>query len=225
MFWVRYNDAYSIIASYDKSHPHKAFTEQIWADYFVNDSTTGELWKRKVFHLFDLSPKEENYHHHFTDVKTDSSVYEMIANEIKSGNLFHYYDDNLSLKQSYEELKQKYSKTDTITVTNPIDNTEEIKVATRNFYSDNICYYNVLEEWSFDLHSGKTSIQITGIAPVRQTKNYEGVIVESEVMFWMRYSDVRGIIAKYEQYNPEKTIAMHLWNDYFLNDIRTEARK
>lgn len=189
---------------------------------------TGEVWKKRVARIIDMAPKEDNAAHHLTDAKPDTSILEMIAPALKSGKITTYssFDNNFTTKLTQAEINQILgAKIDTIFITDPTSGKEEVKIVHRDFDYSSIHKYRVLEEWVFNPSTGKTDIQITGIAPIRDIYGDDGVFRGVQAMFWIHYSDLRGVITKYEQYHPDNTIALHIWNDYFLNDVKPGEKK
>ena len=227
MFWVKYNDARSIIARYEQNNPGNTIAGHIWHDYFSNDSATGEVWKKKATRLVDFAQKEDNISHHLTDASEDTSIYKMITAAIKSGKLSAYAsnDKNLTSKLSYEALKEKrWGKPDTIVIVDPITNQQTWEIHDLIFEYYTINKYRILEEWAFDPHTGKTEIEIRGIGPTIDVPHDESGS-ETQTMFWLRYNDIQNIIARYEQYHPDNTLAGHVWHDNFLSDAKPEVLK
>ncbi len=224
MFWVKYNDARSIIARYEQYNPGNTIAGHIWRDYFSNDSTTGEVWKKKATRLVDFAQKDDNISHHLTDASEDTSIYKVISAAIKSGKLNAYPCDNNSLttKLSYNSLQKIITFMDTFTVVDPVANVETLEIRHENI---EINKYKILEEWSFDMNSGKTHIQIKGIGPLMEIFCGNCYRIGNKPLFWLRYNDIHNIIAKYEQYNPDNTLAGHIWHDYFLGDVKPEVQK
>ena len=191
-------------------------------------SSSGEVWKKKVGRIIDMAEKEDNAKHHLTDANEDASLLEMMINAIKSGKITAYatYTTDFTMKMPMETLKDLMAtRTDTITVVDPVTNTEEQKITKRLFDYRRIHKYRILEEWTFNPHTGKTEIEITGIAPLREIYDENNTFRGVQAMFWVHYSDVRSIITKYEEYHPGNTIAGHIWADYFLSDAKPEVQK
>jgi len=228
MFWVKYNDAHSIIDKYDKLHPRSTVESYIWNDYFLNGNSSGEVYKSEAVRLIDLSEKDDNATHHLTDAHEDSSIYAMVVARIQSGNLIVYPEDDHSMtnKLSYETLDAKrYGVNDTIIVTDPITNQYTMGVSNSRFQNFTINKYKLLEELVFDTKTGKTTINIKGMGPFAERNNYNTNLLKDQLLFWINFKDLHSIIASYEAYHPDNTIAGHIWADYFLSDVRPEAVK
>ena len=90
----------------------------------------------------------------------------------------------------------------------------------RCFGGDATKSYKLLETWRFDVAIGRTEIDVFGIAPQRTISHGQIGPKEVRTLFWLRYNDVKEIIAQYEEYHPDNTIAGHIWKDYFKNDVK-----
>ncbi len=189
---------------------------------------TGDVWKKTVSRTIDISQKEDTVRHHLTDVSNDSTLLEMMTSAIKSGKLIAYsaFDHNFTSKLTVKDLKEMMSsKIDTQVVVDPINNQEITKIIARDFDPTQIRKYRFLEEWVFNPHTGKTDIQITGIAPMLDVYGDDGVYRGSRSMFWVKYNDVHQILARYEQAHPNHTISSLIWDDYFLSDVKPGVQK
>ena len=152
----------------------------------------------------------------------------MMIIAIKAGKLTAYatYDNDFTTKLTAEGLKEiTKTKTDTVIITDPVAGKEEMKIVHMDFNYNAIHKYRVLEEWTFNPNTGKTDIQITGIAPVRDIYGTDGTFRGVQAMFWVHFNDIHSILARYEQYHPDNTIAMHVWDDYFLSEVKPEGVK
>ena len=200
-------------------------------------SNKNGILHKQVVRIIDLAPKQDSIIHHLKDENDDSSLFQVIVSAIRSGRLNVYAGDDNHFKDklSYEALNKRIGdRPDTQTIIDPVTNTEVDKVIPRNFdFFGSPNKYKVLEDWAFDELTGKTQIQIVGIGPVWQytvagpteEQNYDIAYPDRDPMFWLRYNDLSSIIARYEQYHPDNTIAQHIWNDYFLNDVKPKKIK
>lgn len=192
------------------------------------ENASREIWKKKVGRVIDMAPKEDNANHHLTDMREDTSILEMMTNAIKSGKLIAYsnFDDEFTTRLSADGLKEMMTtRPDTIEVIDPITNARTIRVTRRDFDYSLIHKYRILEEWAFNPHTGITSIQIIGIAPLREIYDENNTFRGVQAMFWVKYNDVKNIIGKYEQYHPDNSLSGHIWSDYFLSDVKPEGVK
>jgi len=182
----------------------------------------------RVVRTIDMRTKEEDEVHRLANASRDTSLFEMIVDAIRLQKLTAYDTSGSDFQTtlSREALTKAMTvEMDVDPVIDPLSGKVDERVVAPDFNYSSIHKYGILEEWVFNPHTGKTDIQILGLAPLRETYNENGGLRDVKAMFWVKYNDVRAIIAKYEQYHPDNTIALHIWNDYFLNDIRPELVK
>ena len=177
-----------------------------------------DVWRKEVSHDVDISIPDDTVHRHFRNQGDDSTMLEMMVVRMKSGKLSAYsnYDTHFSTKLTKDNMIQMLGgKTDTMTAVDPVTGQERMKVVHMDFNYDVVTKYRILEEWIFNPHTGVTDVQITGIAPIKDIYNEDGSLRASATMFWVHYGDVKDIIAAYDSYHPQHTIADAIWRDYF----------
>lgn len=76
--------------------------------------------------------------------------------------------------------------------------------------------FKVAEEWTMNVKTQETTIETKAIGLL----NYQGDVTykPGSPLFWLRYTDIKNILDRYEQYHPDNTLALHIWADYFLSD-------
>jgi len=171
-----------------------------------------------VARIIDISEKEEPLDHHLRDVSPDTTILEMMVNAINAGKVTAYagYDNNFTVKLTKETLNEMLvSKPDTITLTDPVSGKEITKVTRKDFDFNAIHKYRILEQWTFNQSSGKTEIEIIGIAPIQDIYGYDGSFRGVRGLFFLHFNDAWNIINRYELYHPNNTISSLIWNDYF----------
>ena len=186
--------------------------------YSENKVKPGSVWKKQVARIIDISEKEEPLDHHLRDVSPDTTILEMMVNAINAGKVTAYagYDNNFTVKLTKETLNEMLvSKPDTITLTDPVSGKEITKVTRKDFDFNAIHKYRILEQWTFNQSSGKTEIEIIGIAPIQDIYGYDGSFRGVRGLFFLHFNDAWNIINRYELYHPNNTISSLIWNDYF----------
>jgi hypothetical protein len=184
--------------------------------------TPGATWKKRVYRVIDMTEKETAKANALTDVRTDSTLFQMFDDAINSGtipvyaNSDLYFNSKLDLK-TLPDLICPWYKTDTVVVFDPITG-DEIHMKRRTPFFDQMNEYGILEECSFNTSTGKTDMQVVGIGPLNITHGDVLPPCDKPMLFWMKYQDALPIIRRYEQYNPESTIAGKIWGSYFQSD-------
>ncbi len=95
----------------------------------------------------------------------------------------------------------------------------------RKFPYEHVHEYRIVEDWIYNPNNGKTNMQILGIAPVLDVYSYDGIYERKETLYWLKYEDIRNIIAHYEQYRPRNTFAGRLWESYFESNVKPSEMK
>jgi len=186
------------------------------------------VWKKTVYRTLELGQKEDTVKRHLTDVTNDTTLFEIIANAIKAGKLPAYanYDHNFTTRFTSAQLKEMMgNKSDTTLIVDPVTNTEKQIIVHHEFNYDAVHKYRLLEEWSFDPATGKTDIRIEGIAPLREIYGDDGNLRGEQAMFWLRYSDARQVLNRYDKLHPAKPFASLIWEDYFYSDVKPKQAK
>jgi hypothetical protein len=181
----------------------------------------GGVWKKQTTRIIDLGEQEDTIKHHMKDASPDTTLVELWVNAFKAGRLTLYsnIDHSFTTKLKREQLLEMLtSKPDTVIMFDPVDGKEVLKVIHHDLNYSAFRKYRILEDWTFDAATGKTSVEITGIAPLREIYGEAGDFRGVQAMFWIRYKDARPIIEKYERYHPTNTISSKIWNDYFYAD-------
>ncbi len=236
VFWLYYNDVSNIL---NDNRCIPKLTDVFWQDNFQADTSK---WHQpaaraelngirtiSVIRTVDMRQTDDTIRHHLVDQNFgDSALGQIFVAAILEGKIaaWEVYSNLFSKKLTNPEiLKMVTNKPDTMFENESNGNgTEIIKCFTRDFNYSAMSTYKILEEWSFDTRTGKTEIQIEAMAPVLNVY-VDGIFRGFNTMFWLKMDEVKDIIARYEQYHPDNTFAMHIWNDYFLSDVKPEAAK
>jgi hypothetical protein len=117
---------------------------------------------------------------------------------------------------SYSQYKAayKFGEIDSIVDGNSISICNGLRAS--DFSMFNINKYEIVENWNFDIASGITNVQVIGIIPMSEdptnSRNYHEML--------LKYTDVKNILALYNQYHPTNNLTTHIWYDYFISDVK-----
>ncbi len=181
----------------------------------------------RVERLIDMAEQQDTIVHHLSVENPDSlwSLFDMLFFAANKQSINAWTTDSFTkIMTKYELMEMRARGKDTMEIVDPISGKLETKIVS-DAYMDWFYKYRILEDWTFDPLTGKTNVSITGIGPVKEEFNSNGSVRSNKTMFWMRYEDVKSIIAEYEQYHPNNTIAGRVWNDYFFSDIKPQVLK
>jgi hypothetical protein len=81
-----------------------------------------------------------------------------------------------------------------------------------------ITNYLLLEYWKSNQQTGKTEMKVLAVAPIENAMYARSDDYKDKPLFWLRFSDIQDIIMRYDQYSPENTFALNIWNIFFYSD-------
>ena len=220
MFWIRYNDLRKVLARDEQLHGSNSLTNHIWNDYFSQDTvyvTKDEWRKTSAIRTMDIPDNSDTIAHHLR-VYSDSSLVDMIMNLKRSGIVSSFADDDFTTTLHKWGIIDQWL--DTLIITDPVSDKEVKKYMPHGIHNFGRQQYNILESWRFNPVSGKTEIEITGLAPAVEITGNNDYFPKIRPQFWVKYEDVQEAISKYDQYQPGNSFALHIWDSYFLSDIK-----
>lgn len=180
-------------------------------DYNAEAQGKEKIWKKQVYRVFDLDP-EDTMKHHLRDMRNDRSLYEILDNAVfyEKLNAYDSTDKKLTVEAIY------YKSPDTSKVIDPI--TMQEKTVVSMYKTDHYDHplYKIIEEWSFDIVTGNTTVGIRYLAPAIAVYDSAGKFTGYEEKYRLKFEDVSPILAKFEEEHPNKTLALLLWNEHFL---------
>jgi gliding motility associated protien GldN len=164
------------------------------------------LFSERVWRELDLREKmNQTFRYEAEDDNGSQMFMNILLDALKKDSVVAFADDRFTTPYTGADLEQKTQggPADTIPVVDPTDPNKVIKymVTRAAFDPKTITKLRMKEEWVFDRESSRMVSRIIGIAPVREVAR--GKAVQSEVLFWVYYPDLRKTLARYEVYNPK----------------------
>ncbi len=179
------------------------------------------VWKKQIARVIDMGAKNDIGSERISDVSSENSLMDMFVNLIRGNKVIAYTnsDHNFTTKLTVAELNRILSgKKDTMLVIDPVTGKTTTKIIQKDVNLDAIHKFKILEEWSCYPATGKTEIQIIGLAPLKDVVADDGTVHGVQPLFWLRFNDISAILVRYQQYHPNNTLAGHVWDDYFSGD-------
>ena len=176
------------------------------------------IFRKEVTFDIDITEPEDTLHRKFrTENERDTSIVGMMAARIRSGALDVYSGklQNLSTKLTGGNAMLILEKTDTIFSIDSMTGSKQIVITYDGFNKYSTTLFRIFEDWVFDINSGTIRSRILSIAPLREIDYPAKAKPDVVPMFWVRYDEVKDIIATYDSYHPQHTIADAIWKDYF----------
>lgn len=181
------------------------------------------VWKKQVARVIEMGPKSEAGNQNISDVSSENTLIDMFVNLIRNNKILAYTGSGglFATKLTIADLnKMLAGKKDTVLLTDPVTNKTTTKIVQHDLILDSVHKFKILEEWSCYPATGKTEIQIIGLAPLMNIYGDDGALRGNQPMFWLRFNDISAILARYQQYHPNNTLSGHIWDDYFTNSMR-----
>lgn len=178
------------------------------------------VFRKEVVRIVVDSFPNDQAEHHLRDVSSDSSLYEVIAAAVRSEKI-KAYADGLKKIRTVAEIDAMLEQHRVMEeVEDPV--TGETKRVTRHMGEPTWGFhtFKVMEEWAFYPSTGKTEIKIEGIGPVYEEFNLGSGKIEYRTLFWVKFNDVKDVLARYAAYRPQSSFQNLIWDDYFPGDVK-----
>lgn len=132
-----------------------------------------------------------------------------------------FEDERFTTPFSKEKFKARFSGgLDTVPVYGDLNNPELItsrEVRSKEFPVDSVYRFQIKEEVVFDKEASRLVTRILGVAPMGPQILPNGKVLDGPPItyFWIYYPDMRGVLAKYDVYNPKNYGNRMTWEDLF----------
>ena len=184
-------------------------------------SVTQPVWTKRVSRLISIVDTGNVEKRKLRDESNGVSLAELLTDNALKGKIraFSAADSKLIELLAPGQLHDIIDgRPDTIEIEDPISGKVFKKVIKRDFNYNEVTHFRILEEWSFDRETAKTNIQIIGIAPVKDVYGDDGTFRGRMSLYWLRYDDVKNILAQFERTHPNANIALGVWTSYFTEN-------
>ncbi len=188
------------------------------------------LFSKMVWETIPLDERA-NLVYYYPERETDNRkpLFDVLLDAVKAKDINEIYEtDDFKVKLTYNQLKDKFSRRDTMP--EGFDQLlfgEEIDpqyIVEYNLKATDVIEYHTKGIWYFDRNAGELKYRILGIAPVVydiNTKRYAKEEWQAIELFWIFYPDpnVRNLLFSnyaYNEKNPRKKINF----DYLFNARR-----
>jgi gliding motility associated protien GldN len=186
------------------------YTQRVWREIDIRE---------KINLPFRYQAQDDNGDQRFVSILVNA-----VREQLKNGNAiaFNGEDDRFTTfldSTSFEKAIGGGSQCDTNAVYALDDPTKIVKwvVNCNKLNPDEIYKFRIKEEWVFDREASRMFVRILGIAPCKTFYAPDGVTERgSSPLFWVYYPDLRGVLAKYEVYNPKNMgMSRMTWEELF----------
>lgn len=187
------------------------YTQRVWREIDIRE---------KINLPFRYQAQDDNGDQRFISI-----LVKAVRDQLKNGNAiaFSADDDRFTTfldSAGFEKAISGGQRCDTILVYDLQDPTKVIgrKEVCNLLNPDDIVKFRIKEEWVFDREASRMFVRILGIAPCKTNLSLDGSGRElpPTPLFWVYYPDLRGVLAKYEVYNPKNMgMSRMTWEELF----------
>jgi gliding motility associated protien GldN len=176
------------------------------------------IWSKRYYRMIDLREKinQQLYYPTKTVLDGRKSFTNLILDEIKAGNITAYDPINSSVPTTYDQIETSMGGGEKV-IQKPIDAAGNTKDTTifEPAKRDDIKQLILYEEWYFDKKLSKLDVRIIAIMPMWLGLDASGNMTPKQ-MFWIKYDQIRDILAKNEVFVSNNDAQRISFDDLFM---------
>lgn len=186
------------------------YTQRVWREIDIRE---------KINLPFRFQAQDDNGDQRFVSI-----LVKAVRDQLKDGNAiaFSADDDRFTTfldSTTFEQAVSGGAKCDTFPVY-ALDDPNKIigwREDCKLINPDDIVKFRIKEEWVFDREASRMFVRILGIAPCKTVLSQDGTReIGTLPLFWIYYPDIRGVLARYEVYNPKNMgVSRMTWEELF----------
>jgi len=165
------------------------------------------IWSKKIWRIIDLREKANQLLYYPTKATLDGrkNITMIILDEIKSGRLNaldpgKIYVDSVVANVTYADIEGLMGAKATPQQLQRPDGQPFDTIIRTSAKREDIKQLMVYEEWFFDKKHSKMDVRIIGLCPIWLGMDETGKLARKP-LFWIKYDEIRDLLAKKEVYN------------------------
>ena len=183
-------------------------------------------WSKTVWRLIDMREKmNQRFYFPTVEMQGRTNLINLLLKGIKESTITAFdapaNDENeFSVPLSYDQVKSQFgAATKMVSRRNFETGQMEDVPVQQEIHTDEVKQLIIKEIWYFDKQKSTLQVRILGICPIRLYYRDEDVaqeVVLRKKLFWVRYPEIRKLLAKNESLNPRNGARNFSFDDLFL---------
>jgi gliding motility associated protien GldN len=183
------------------------------------------LWSKTIWRIIDLREKvNQQFYYPTKEMQGRNNLMNILMKSIEDGSIAAYdADDEDFIKPPLgkDQVKQQFGAAPKITTKRNLETgaNDTIKI-NQEINSSEVKQLMIKEFWYFDKQSSTLQVRIAGICPIRlyyreEDTNHENILRKK--VFWVKYPEVRPVLAKNEALNYYNGARNLSFDDVFIS--------